>query len=401
MPSLGDTRTLAALDQVGAWVGVGAAVLANALNPATIVLSGYFAAVGEHMRPAIEARLQAGVLAPDAGGTRVEFSTLGFTAAVRGGAQLALDAIFADPTRVAPRSVAEGAVGDRDPDEPTVHHLERGRPAPDDRHRQGVPRRPRARRRGSRRPRRRGALPARANGAGKSTLIKVLSGFHQPDQGTITWNGEEASFSTPAKAIEHGVATIYQELDLVPHLDVTENVYLGHEVSRVGLSQRRQARKQVRDLLARLGHSEISPTRVVGDLSPANQQIVSMARALSRDTRLLVLDEPSAVLDQEEVTNLFRVIRDLTAEGVAVVYIFHRLEEIREIGDRITVLKDGRTVGVGLAVVDTPTPDLIKLMTGRAIEYVFPPRPEVARSATAATWSSTSRTWRCPGSSMV
>jgi len=217
------------------------------------------------------------------------------------------------------------------------------------------------------------------NGAGKSTLIKVLSGFHQPDDGTITWDGKGVSFSTPAKAIEHGVTTIYQELDLVPHLDVTENVYLGHEVSRAGFSQRGQARKQVRELLARLGHAEISPTRIVGDLSPANQQMVSMARALSHDTRLLVLDEPSAVLDQQEVDNLFRVIRGLTAEGVAVVYISHRLEEIRQIGDRITVLKDGRTVATGLEVADTPTADLIKLMTGRSIEYAFPPRPETAR----------------------
>jgi ribose transport system ATP-binding protein len=216
------------------------------------------------------------------------------------------------------------------------------------------------------------------NGAGKSTLIKVLSGFHQPDEGTITWDGEVTPFSTPAKAIEHGVATIYQELDLVPHLDVTENVFLGHEVSRVGFSQRVQARKKVRDLLARLGHSEISPTRIVDELSPAAQQVVSMARALSRNTRMLVLDEPSAVLDQEGVKNLFRVIGDLTAEGVAVVYISHRLEEIREIGDRITVLKDGRTVATGLAVSDTPTAELIRLMTGRSIEYVFPPRPEIA-----------------------
>ena len=218
------------------------------------------------------------------------------------------------------------------------------------------------------------------NGAGKSTLIKVLSGFHQPDAGTITWNGEQASFSTPAKAIEHGVATIYQELDLVPHLDVTENVYLGHEVSRAGFTQRGQARKRVRELLARLGHSEISPTRVVGELSPAQQQVVSMARALSRETRLLILDEPSAVLDQEGVANLFRVIRGLTAEGVAIVYISHRLEEIREIGDRITVLKDGRSVGTGLAVEDTPTSELITLMTGRSIEYVFPDRPDADRS---------------------
>jgi ribose transport system ATP-binding protein len=218
------------------------------------------------------------------------------------------------------------------------------------------------------------------NGAGKSTLIKVISGFHQPDEGTIVWNGEETSFSTPAKAIENGVATIYQELDLVPHLDVTENVFLGHEVSRAGFTQRGQARKQVRELLARLGHSEISPTRIVGELSPAKQQVVSMARALSRDTKMLVLDEPSAVLDQEGVANLFRVIRGLTAEGVAIIYISHRLEEIREIGDRITVLKDGRTVGTGLPVEETPTPDLIKLMTGRSIEYVFPTRVKSERA---------------------
>ena len=212
------------------------------------------------------------------------------------------------------------------------------------------------------------------NGAGKSTLIKVLSGFHQPDAGTITWDGETTALSTPAKAIERGVATIYQELDLVPHLDVAENIFLGHEVARGGFSQRGRAHREARELLARLGHPEIAPTRMVGQLSPAKQQIVSMARALSRETRLLVLDEPSAVLDQEEVDNLFRVIRGLTADGVAVVYISHRLEEIREIGDRITVLKDGRTVATGLAVEDTPTAELIRLMTGRSIEYVFPQR---------------------------
>ncbi|MEP9362080.1 sugar ABC transporter ATP-binding protein [Nocardioides sp. CN2-186] len=212
------------------------------------------------------------------------------------------------------------------------------------------------------------------NGAGKSTLIKVLSGVYQSDAGSISWEGEQTTLSSPAKAIAQGIATIYQELDLVPHLDVAENIFLGHEVSRAGFSQRRRAHRTARELLTRLGHPEISPTRLVGELSPANQQIVSMARALSHDTRMLVLDEPSAVLDQEGVKNLFRVIRSLTAEGVAVVYISHRLEEIREIGDRITVLKDGRTVATGLAVADTPTAELIKLMTGRSIEYVFPQR---------------------------
>ena len=124
----------------------------------------------------------------------------------------------------------------------------------------------------------------------------------------------------------------------------------------------------------RLGHPEISPSREVGTLSAAGKQIVSMARALSRDARLIVMDEPSAVLDGEEVENLFHIVTDLAAAGVAVVYISHRLEEIRRIGDRITVLKDGRTVATGLDARTTPTSELIRLMTGRSIEYVFPPR---------------------------
>ncbi len=216
------------------------------------------------------------------------------------------------------------------------------------------------------------------NGAGKSTLIKILSASYQPDAGVIHWDGVETSLPTPISAIKVGISTIYQELDLVPGLTVAENVFLGHEQSVAGFSQRSQSNQMVRDLMTRLGHSEISPTRLVGSLSPAGQQIVSMARALSHDTRLLILDEPSAVLDHEEVDNLFRVIRGLTAEGVAVVYISHRLEEIRQIGDRITVLKDGITVATGLEVADTSTATLIQLMTGRSIEYVFPPRPEVA-----------------------
>jgi ribose transport system ATP-binding protein len=214
------------------------------------------------------------------------------------------------------------------------------------------------------------------NGAGKSTLIKVLSASYQPDEGEILWEGEPVALTTPQAAMRLGISTIYQELDLVPDLSVAENIFLGHELSSVGFLQRGTANRRAKELLSRLGHPEISVTRSVGRLSPAAQQIVSMARALSHDTRLLVLDEPSAVLDQGEVDNLFRVIRDLTAQGVAIVYISHRLEEIRQIGDRITVLKDGSTVATGLAVEDTPTSELIKLMTGRAIEYVFPPRQD-------------------------
>jgi ribose transport system ATP-binding protein len=219
------------------------------------------------------------------------------------------------------------------------------------------------------------------NGAGKSTLIRVLTGAHQPDAGTIQVDGEEVSLNSPADAMRLGIAAIYQELDLVPELTVAENVFLGHEPARFGLTRRQLAVSRARSLLQGLGHGEIPPGRTVGLLSAAGQQVVSMARALSREARLIVMDEPSAVLDGEEVTNLFRVIRDLTARGVAVVYISHRLEEIREIGDRVTVLKDGATVATGLDARETPTVELIRLMTGRSIEYVFPPRAEVAADA--------------------
>ncbi|MGW2200940.1 sugar ABC transporter ATP-binding protein [Streptomyces sp. NPDC001774] len=214
------------------------------------------------------------------------------------------------------------------------------------------------------------------NGAGKSTLIKVLAGAHQPDGGSITWRGEAVQLRSPIAAMRLGIATIYQELDLVEGLSVAENVHLGHEPTTAGFVVRgRAAKASTASLLKRLGHPEIDPARRVGDLSAAQQQIVSMARALSHDVRLIVMDEPSAALDPDEVDNLFRIVADLTADGVAVVYISHRLEEIRRIGDRVTVLKDGRAVAGGLPAASTPTRDIVALMTGRNVEYVFPPRP--------------------------
>ncbi|MET8825117.1 sugar ABC transporter ATP-binding protein [Streptomyces sp. NPDC004610] len=214
------------------------------------------------------------------------------------------------------------------------------------------------------------------NGAGKSTLIKVLAGAHQPDGGTIRWLGEDVTLRSPIAAMRLGIATIYQELDLVEHLSVAENVHLGHEPTAAGFVVKRgTARASTAALLKRLGHPEIDPARLVGELSAAQQQIVSMARALSHHVRLIVMDEPSAALDPDEVDNLFRIVADLTADGVAVVYISHRLEEIRRIGDRVTVLKDGRAVAGGLPAKSTPTKDVVALMTGRNVEYVFPERP--------------------------
>ncbi|MFE2009069.1 sugar ABC transporter ATP-binding protein [Streptomyces sp. NPDC059491] len=215
------------------------------------------------------------------------------------------------------------------------------------------------------------------NGAGKSTLIKVLAGAHRPDGGRITWRGEEVAPGDPIAAMRLGIATIYQELDLVEGLSVAENVFLGHEPTAAGFVVRsRTARDAAARLLHRLGHDEIDPTRPVGELSAAQQQIVSMARALSHEVRLIVMDEPSAALDPHEVDNLFRTVADLTADGVAVVYISHRLEEIRRIGDRVTVLKDGRTVAGGLPAKSTSTDEVVRLMTGRSVEYVFPERPD-------------------------
>ncbi|MFC8801566.1 sugar ABC transporter ATP-binding protein [Promicromonospora sp. NPDC057138] len=219
------------------------------------------------------------------------------------------------------------------------------------------------------------------NGAGKSTLIKILAGAHQPTAGEVLLDEEPVTIADPVAALKLGIATIYQELDVVDGLTVAENIYLGHELARGGVTRRSDATRRTREILKRLGHSEISPHREVGSLPAAGKQIVSLARALSRDARVVVMDEPSAVLDSEEVGNLHRIVRELTADGVAVVYISHRLEEIRQLGDRITVLKDGRTVATGLPVADTPTRELIKLMTGRTVEYAFPERPGVPEDA--------------------
>ncbi|GIF68584.1 hypothetical protein Ais01nite_66190 [Asanoa ishikariensis] len=212
------------------------------------------------------------------------------------------------------------------------------------------------------------------NGAGKSTLIKVLSGAHQPDSGVVEWLGEQVRFANPQAANKAGIATIYQELDLVDDLSIAENAFLGHEPKIAGFVKRGTINRRTREILSRLGHGEITPTRMVRTLPAAGKQVVSMARALSHEAKLIIMDEPSAVLAHDEVGNLFRIIRELTAQGIAVIYISHRLEEIREIGDRVTVLKDGRTTAASLPARSTPTRDLVSRMTGRTIEYVFPER---------------------------
>ena len=212
------------------------------------------------------------------------------------------------------------------------------------------------------------------NGAGKSTLIKCVSGALEPSSGEILFMGEPLPPGDPAGSLKRGVATIYQELDLVPELSVAESIFLAHEPRRWPLLDLDKMYRESGALLARLGHDSIPVRAKVGRLRPAAQQIVSIARALSGNVRLLIMDEPSAILDDAEVTTLFEVVRRLTAEGVGVVYISHRLDEIRRIGDRATVLADGRTTAVGLPAT-TPTDQLVEFMVGRKVDQLYPERP--------------------------
>jgi ribose transport system ATP-binding protein len=211
------------------------------------------------------------------------------------------------------------------------------------------------------------------NGAGKSTFIKCVAGLITPTAGSIAVDGEPLPHGDPAAALARGVATIYQELDLVDDLTVADNLFLGHELRRAPLLDRRSTRRAAAEVLDRLGHSAISPRALVGGLAPATKQIVSIARALTRDARLLILDEPSAVLGGHEVETLFDVIRRLTADGVGVVYISHRLEEVAAVGDATTVLRDGQTVASDLPAT-TPRSELVAAMVGRQFADVFPDR---------------------------
>jgi ribose transport system ATP-binding protein len=213
------------------------------------------------------------------------------------------------------------------------------------------------------------------NGAGKSTLIKCVSGVVEPTAGEIRLAGEPLPVGDPSTSLDLGVATIYQELDLVEELSVAQSIFLGHEPTRGPFLDLDRMRAEAAKLLKRLGHDKISPRSRVRELRPAAQQVVSIARALSRDARLLIMDEPSAILDEGEIETLFEVVRRLTGEGVGVVYITHRLDEIRRIGDRVTVLTDGRAAATGLPA-DTSTDDLVELMVGRRVEQLYPERPE-------------------------
>lgn len=221
------------------------------------------------------------------------------------------------------------------------------------------------------------------NGAGKSTLIKILAGAYQADSGSILIQDQEVNLRTPQDAIHAGVATIYQELLLCPNLSIAANVFLGQEHRRRGLGLKESSMSDASKMrLASLGLN-VDPRRSVGSLPVAQQQLVEIARALTRDSSVLVMDEPTAALTEPEIERLFGVIRQLRDEGHAIVYISHRLAEIFAIADEVTVMRDGKVITT-VPVVDSTEQSLITAMVGRAVgtpqrteRYATPDKPPI------------------------
>ncbi len=210
------------------------------------------------------------------------------------------------------------------------------------------------------------------NGAGKSTLIKIMSGVYQPDAGTIRVDGQEVRFNDPHDAQGAGIATIYQELLLFPELTVAENIFMGHAPrTSWGALDWRAMRDQAHEFLASLDIHDLDVSAIVGSLTVGNRQRVEIAKALSHDARVLIMDEPTAALTEHDVKRLFHIVGLLRERGVGVVYISHRLEEIFVLADRVTVLRDGEYVATK-PVAETDNEDLIGMMVGRKIENLFP-----------------------------
>jgi erythritol transport system ATP-binding protein len=211
------------------------------------------------------------------------------------------------------------------------------------------------------------------NGAGKSTLMKILAGVETPTTGTIELDGEPVQFRSPTEAVEHGVAIIHQELNLCPNLSIADNVFVGRELRRGGFVDFAAQRRATADLLAHL-EEPIDPSTLVGDLRLGQQQLVEIARALSEDARVLIMDEPTSALSAAEVHVLFRVIRELTARGVSIIYISHHLDECLEIADRAVILRDGNVVAQApMAEVDLGW--IVTQMVGREESALYAPMP--------------------------
>jgi ribose transport system ATP-binding protein len=211
------------------------------------------------------------------------------------------------------------------------------------------------------------------NGAGKSTLMNVLAGALQPDRGRMEIDDQPYAPATPSDARRHRIAFVHQELSLCPHLSVAENILLGMETSQLGWLDRAAMRRRTAEVLAEFGHPEMKPETRVADLPVAARQVVEICRAMAARAEIILMDEPTSSLQREDVRRLFALIGKLRANDISVIYISHFLEEVREIADRFTVLRDGRSVATGEigAITDE---ELIAQMVGRPVEALFPQR---------------------------
>ncbi|QMV15932.1 L-arabinose ABC transporter ATP-binding protein AraG [Vibrio spartinae] len=208
------------------------------------------------------------------------------------------------------------------------------------------------------------------NGAGKSTLLKILSGLYQPTEGQLIIDGQSAVFSSTVDALNHGIAIIYQELNLVPELSVAENIYLGQLPTKNGSVDRETLHRNAREQLIRLGE-DFDPSRPLKEFSIGQWQMVEIAKALSRNARIIAFDEPTSSLSQREIQNLFKVIRELRDDGKIILYVSHRMEEIFELCDAITIFKDGTHVQTFDTLTDLTNDRLVELMVGREINDIY------------------------------
>ena len=210
------------------------------------------------------------------------------------------------------------------------------------------------------------------NGAGKSTLMKILNGNYKKDTGAILIDGKEVEITDPQVADAHGITIIFQELNLVDELSIAENIFAGRLAKKGKLVNWKELNERAKALLERISF-DVDPRKLVGDLTVAEKQMVEIAKALSRNSRIILMDEPSATLTKKELDALFQIIRDLKKSGIAVIYISHRMEEIFEICETVTVMRDGQIIGT--RDIDKVTSDeLVEMMVGREVNSAFPKR---------------------------
>ena len=212
------------------------------------------------------------------------------------------------------------------------------------------------------------------NGAGKSTLIKVMAGVVAPDEGRMTLEGREVTFASPSAANEAGIVCIFQELSLIPELSVADNIVISNPPKRFGMIDRKQQRRIAEDALARAGAEDIHPLALVKDLPLSRRQMVEIAKALARKPRILILDEATSALTAADVSKIFAVLKRLRSEGLALLYISHRMNEIAELADDCTVFRNGRNVATYAAGTKSDT-EVVELMIGREYSHIFPPKP--------------------------